>query len=726
MDKIDVNNRKFREQVLPEYTQELHALRYNAEDQMNGAILSTAKEDYDYYYGRLPVVQLDGASTYTDRTVESTVNAALTDLTTCFTTGDAVRFVAESNNQDEALKAQIATDTVNQIFLRANSGSLVLENAIKEALVCGTSWIKTTWHTTTKRLTDKIVSPKSEDEIAAHLQGLRLAGVQLDDKKTDISDERDEDGNLTVSITYTVTAKQVKVEFVPVEQMLIEENASDIENLNYIGQRTYKTRQELIDLGYPKERLEELFANYAEDMQVSLVRDSRTPNYPLNISNTIDTEMNTENLAQRVMVYEEFLKTSRLDNDGTIHMYHSFSVGNDEPFFIEEVDTHPYNDITPLPMGGTIWGESITSLTKDIQNLRSQLKRYMLDAAASQAYPSYIVSDSLTPNSQRAIAQVNIRPGTIVPAANVANTVAFFPMKQMPQGLDFLLTNSENEIATRTGVNPTQQGINSDMVHSAGLETANLLLSAAQGRMRMMARTLANTHIKRVMRNIYEIFRNNAEVPLSVETAHGIVKVNPKELVPRDHIKVATALSNTEKAETVQRIMLMIQGLNNISQMENPFVTPEQKHYMTQQYCEALGFKDYRNYITEPQNLPQQQPNPAEIAQMQQAQAQTELLVSQTKAAENKAQADLEKSINDAQIATEKLKFENARLIFEQESKATEHDIAYQDLELRRQEIALKAQHNDDITAIKKYMADTKYIHDMALAHSKPNQAQAD
>lgn len=715
--KIDFNKPKFKRDILPDLESELMGMKNSANDFMSGTIWNQVRTNYDYYYGRLPICQFDGQSMATDRTCEATVNATQTDLTTVFTSGDPVRFVAETSAEDEIWKAQLATDAVNQIILRENEGQLILSNAIKEALIVGTGFIKHTWKTTTKTQTDKIVSAKSDEEIFAFIAGLKDSGVDFDDKSTRIS-EYDEDGNRTVTVTYQAKAKTVKLDFVPIEQMLIEENCINLEECNYLAHRVYLTKKEILDLGFPKEDIDGLFNNYNDDLEVTLIRQARSALPDVILDSSFDNAMYSDNHASRVLVYEHYFKTDKIAKDGTVHLYQIFEVNN-QIFSIEEVDAFPFSDITPMPMGGSIWGESLIALTKDLQVMRTSMKRYALDTMAKQAYPSYIVAREIDP---RELIEVGKRPGVIVRTDNPTQDVHFFPTPTLPQGIDFLFNNSESEIATRTGVNPTQQGINSDMVHAAGLDTANLLLSSSQGRMRWMARNLANTFVKRLMRNVYDIFRTNAEVPLSVETAYGVIKVAPHDLPPRNHILVATALSNAEKSEEANRIMTMVAGLGAINEMKNDFITPDQKYFITMKYIESMGYKNTRDYATPAKMMPQQQPDPAAMAQVQALQAQAAYQQAQAGAIVNKSHADLESSVNADQLAAAKLKLENAKFIFEQNKQATADMIAMETLELQKAEVQLKNAHNADITDIKEYQAETDRITKQARAIVKPSK----
>ncbi|MFX0614053.1 hypothetical protein ABEL47_01655 [Escherichia coli] len=718
--KIDIKSKKFQRDIYPELDAELMSLKNNANDFMSGTIWNEVRTNYDYYFGRLPLVQFDGQNMATDRTCEAVVNATQTDLTTVFTSGDPVRFVAETSNESEIWDAQLATDAVNQIILRENEGQLILSNAIKESLIVGTGFIKHIWKTTTKTMTDKIVSARSDEEIYAFLAGLKDAGVDIEDKSTRI-EEHDEDGNRTVTVTYQAKAKSVKLDFVPIEQLLIEENCVSLDECNYIAHRLYLSKKEILDLGFPKEEIDGLMNNYNDDLEVSLIRQSRSALPDVILDSSLDNGMWSDNHAHRVLVYEHYLKTDKIANDGTTHIYQIFEVNN-QIFSIEEVDMLPFSDITPMPLGGSIWGESLVALTKDIQVMRTSLKRYSLDTLAKQAYPSYVMSRELDP---RELMEVGKRPGVIVRSDNPQTDVNFFPIPTLSQGLDFLFQNSESEIATRTGVNPTQQGINSDMVHAAGLDTANLLLSSSQGRMRWMARNLANTFVKRLMRNVYDIFRNNAEVPLSVETAYGVIKVAPHDLPPRNHILVATALSNAEKTEEANRIMTMVTGLNQIAALQNEFVTPEQKYYITMKYVESMGYKNTRDYATPSSMIPPKQPDPVMMSQVAMNQANAQYLQAQAGALVNKSHQDLESSVNADQLAVEQLKFDNAKFIFEQKKQATADMIRMEELELAKEEVALKNAHNTDITDIKAYEKQTDRIVANTRAKTKPSNVLA-
>ncbi|BCV04968.1 MAG: hypothetical protein CM15mV95_400 [Caudoviricetes sp.] len=66
-----------------------------------------------------------------------------------------------------------------------------------------------------------------------------------------------------MEVTYNVTVKRVKdygrvvIESVPPESMLISKTATSLEDCNFIGQRVFKTRSELISMGFDKKIVNE-------------------------------------------------------------------------------------------------------------------------------------------------------------------------------------------------------------------------------------------------------------------------------------------------------------------------------------------------------------------------------------------------------------------------------------------------------------------------------------
>lgn len=658
---------KISEDKQDELRIQLNKYRNYAMDWMTGAMTGEARTAWEYYYGSLPMPVTQGASSYVDRTVWESVNGTLQDLLNVFTSGeDAVTFTSVDERDADA--AKVATQVVNQILLRDNEGYNVLSSALKECLVTRNSFIKRYWDETEKAMTENVegVNP---DELQDYLQGLEDAGVQ----KIKIDATTREDGLMDAEVSYVLMIKKVKVEYVPLEEIMVDQWATSIQNATYFAHRTRKTKKDLLDLGFPKDEIDAVTNwNTTEEInQQQIVAWSRT-DWRNDWHQDIGTD--SDDHAEQVWLYEQYIRTSDLSKDGLIHLYQVFDAG-DRILEINEVDDIPFETFTPYPIPGTIFGESVYDITKDIQDLRTALIRGMIDNIHKANYGRYTAIAGAY--DRRSL--LDNRPGGVV-EMDRPDAVNLMPYHNLPQGIDALLAMTEDVKEMRTGVTKLGMGINADVFkNDNAYATVGLMMNAAQNRIRMVARNIANNGMVSLMRAIYRLYRENADTPLTVQTDQGVIQVHPKQLPPRNQLTISVAISPNEKQQRAQNLMMLKQMLTADPQIA-PLFGIQQDRFMTSEIFSLMGIKDVHNYLT-PMEQYQPQPDPMQELQMQMAQAQIQL-------AQNQAQKIYSDADNDKH-----------RLAFEQQKAAD-------DTQLKMQESQFKQEHAADNMSLENRKAD--------------------
>lgn len=674
-----------------------------------------AIENWGWYFGDYPEKPDNGSCPYTDRSVMATVNGARQDLLTVFTSGNAVKF--QPLNSDDAYSAKAATDLVNQIFLQDNDGHKIIDSSVLESLVTGVSVVKRYWEETTTRETSESLgipfnSIDEAENYAAHvIQGLIDGGLNVIDSEIKDND----DGTFDFAVYYEKPVKRCKVENLPLYECVFDEQARSIADSKYFCQQTRKSRAEILALGFPEKLADQLDGGYLVDIDPNglawAMSNQGQMQYFDNGSSITDGSARNE-------VREHYISTSILSKDGSEHIYQVLEAGN-EIFSVEEVSEIPFTIIAPLPLPNSIIGESLVDYVKDVQQLKTWVKRSILDSASKTANPRYMAIEGAF--DRRAI--MDNRPGVVVPVDR-PDAIGIMPTNPMPQGLDFLMNLADQEIEMRTGVSRTTQGIAAELQGEQGFNTVSMLMAAAQGRIRMMARNLANTSFVDLYKGIYGAVRANGKTPIPVLTSQGVIQIAPQQLPDRTHISVSVALS---PAEQQQELMKIKDAMLTVSQFAPEFVQPQQKHYLVQQYFEALGFKNTNDYVTALDQIPQPQPDPKTVAEVQNINADTQLKQATANKMVGDAQLELERHTFDQQKAADEAKFRDAQLVFEQEKAAHETNHKNALLQIEQGKQIHQAKHADDTTAIHAQGNQLKQlqIETDALIKGKQVQSQA-
>lgn len=685
------NSLKLGEDKLTELRAQLDLYRSFAIGYHEGELGVRTRHAWEYYYGRLPEPVQVGASSWVDRTVFDSVNGTLQELISVFTSGeDAVRF--SPMNSTDANAARAATKMVNKILLRDNDGYRVLHDTFKESLISRNGFVKRYWLKEVEKVEECFENITQED------LDLYIAG--LDGEIVEMSTEEDEvDGELqntfTGRIKYEIEKEGVKVEYTPFEQVIIEPTANTMKDANFIAHRVRKSKDELIDMGFNKEVVD-LLSPQTSAIEAGVIANARINNLsPINVNDVLAVG---DNRADKVWLYENYIKTSLVS--GELEMLQVFTV-HGQILEVNKVSDHPFETFTPLPIPGSIWGESVYDITKDIQDLNTSLIRGVIDNIMNANFRRY----QAVKGAYDRQSLLSNRPGGVV-EVSMTDAVTPFAHHQLPSGVMDLLEYVENKKEQRTGVTRLGQGLDPNVFKGDNsTSTVNTMLTMAQNRMRMIARNVAQTGMTQLMLSIYELVRNNAKQPIRVDTAQGEMTIDPRMLPKREEMIVAVAVGSNERRERAQSLNAALQMMTTTPQLQM-FFQPQNAYFMATQIMESMGVYDVENFLTPMDKLPQPEPSPEQemnkqlmMEQIKQLQVTTQKILSditteqrksefeQMKAADEFAMRK-EESLSSQDEAADKMSLEERKLQLEGEKVKIERE----KLELKRQELLLEAQ----------------------------------
>lgn len=665
-----------------------HAIGYQ-----QGELGVRARMAWEYYYGRLPEPVTQGSSSWVDRTVWESVNGTLQELISVFTSGeDAVRFAPMHARDGNA--ARSATKLVNKVLLRDNKGYNILHDAFKECLVTRNSFIKRYWATETDVFTETF-EELNKDEFDIYLEN-------LDGEILEMDTEEDENGLFSGSVTYDKKYEGVRVEFVPFEQVCIEPTATSLREANFMCHRVLKSKDDLYQMGFDKEIVKGLNPA-SSDIEAGVIGNARVNNItPYNVSDTFSVG---DEHADKLWLHENYLRTSVVT--GRLQTYQIFSIHR-QILEVNLVNEFPFETFTPFPTPGSIWGESIFDITKDIQDLTTALIRGIIDNIQNANFRRY----QAVKGQYDRQSLLNNRPGGVVEVTQL-NAVVPFEYHQLPGGIQDLLVYVDGKKEERTGVTKIGQGLNADVFkNDNSFATTQMMMSAAQNRLRMVARNIAQRGMMELLSAIYELIRLNGTEKMVIQTPEGLQELDPRLLPKRNEMIVAVAVGAAERQERAQALQLAMQTFNQVPQMTD-FFQQNNAYQLIVQLLESMNLYDVENFVTPIDKLPPKEPSPMEQLQLAMAQEQVKELQARTqkvvadtmhegkvfefeqfKAADDvnmRKEESLSKQDNmafDAQIKLRQLQLDERKAAIE-EAKVR---LKAQELKLKENEIMIEAQ----------------------------------
>jgi len=324
-------------------------------------------------------------------------------------------------------------------------------------------------------------------------------------------------------------------------------------------------------------------------------------------------------------------------------------------------------------------GRSYTDLTKDIQMIKSTLIRGQLDNMYLSNNGRYAISDRVNLDDM-----LTSRPGGVVRVQGEPGS-AIQPLQHAPfPTTSFTMVEyMDNMKEKRTGITAYNQGLDSNSLNKTASGVAQIM-SAAQQRLELVARTFAETGVKDLFMLVHRLVRQNVTKPDIVRIRNQWVEVDPREWKNRKDLSISVGLGAGNKDQQLMH-------LNNILQMQKEAIqvglTDKNKIYNAlAKLTQNAGFKNPDEFWTDPSNQPpqQQQPNPQE-----------QLVQGQLAIEQAKAQADMQ------------LEAQKNQADYEQEQLRSQNDIL-----IEREKIAAQAE-------LERFKAQLKAETDMAIAQLK-------
>ena len=594
-------------------------------------LLSKEREEVlQFYNGEKPRPHHSGNSRYVSLDVYDSVESLKASLLETFSAGNkTVKFAPE--NADDVLKAEVCTNYTDFVANRQNNLFQVMQTAIQDGLMARAGIVKVFW----KNMTESYLEPVAElteDEL-----DLLLVNENVEIEEV----EKDELGLYSGDLRVTKDTSQVCLENIPPEEFLIEPQAKSLD-VTFCAHKTQLSLTDLRMMGYDEKIISALGTsenNY--DEHEKFVRHQ-------GIGDTHIEGDEMQDQTRLITVYEAYCKMD-IEGTGLAELWKICIAGNK---LLEKtrVNRTPFVPFVPLPIPHAFFGNNFAAKVIPIQNARTVLTRSILDHAVVTNNPRYAVTKGGLTNPREL---TDNRVGGIV---NVTRPDAIMPIQQAPlnpfifQTIQMLDDDKEES----TGVSRLSQGLNKDAVskqNSAAM--IEQLASMSQQRQKVIARNFANTFMKDLFLEIYQLCVENEPDEKIVELAGEYVAVRPSEWAAKRDVSVELNLGYSDHQREADKYLMLHQLMSQDPVLSQMYQMPNQ-HKLMSQYMEHIGIKNVADYLTPPDQVPPPQPDPAQEMAMQAQQKQLELQERQTVVAEIKAQFE-------GQIAQMKMELEKVK-----------------------------------------------------------------
>lgn len=597
-----------------------------------------------YYQGEPFGNEIEGRSSVVSTDVRDTVEWIMPTAMRIFTAGDdVVEF--EPTTQKDVQFAKQATQYVNYIWMRDNPGFINFYTWFKDALLQKNGIIK-------------ISFDDSEIPSRERYSGLddQTFSTLVNDKTITVSEhtERQEDievpqadpkSGQVMMVPQTITVHdlvvtrmdpggRVCVDPVPPEEFLISKDGRSIASARMVGHRTRVTISDLREEGVSEEIIDKI--GKGDDTSVLNMEEIARNTVEVE---SFQSEVNNPSMAT-VWRTECYIKLD-YDGDGIAEMRKIAVAGNSNEILSNEAwdGARPFANITPVLMPHRFNGLSMADLIMDLQLIRSTIFRQYLDNLyLSNNQREEVVENNIIDPSE----VLTSRPGAKI-RVKVAGSVMPIPVQAIGQealaGLAYVDQVREN----RTGVSERTQGLGSNDLHET-LGGEQMLMSAAMGKIELIARCFAETGVKDAFKIILGLVCRYQNKPRMIRLAKEWTEMDPRSWNENMDASVSVGLGTGDNQQKLQHAMMLGQAQAQAMMSGVLHITPENAMATADLLVNSMGLKGADRFFSlpDPNVPPKPDPEMAKVqakAQADQAKAQ---LDAQMKEIQSQRDYDLE------------------------------------------------------------------------------------
>lgn len=549
----------------------------------------------------------EGLSTYISSDVMDAVEGMIPDILDVFAASDkAVQF--DPTQPEDVEGAEQATDACNYIFYKKNDGFLILYTAIKDALLLKTGAIKwgwteestpifNTWANLTEDQITQFTLTNPDDEIIEQIEEDPQPVV---DPITGMV-SMDEVGEPVLMPLYTIKTKRIEkkgrvyVTNIPPEELIVSESHSSplLQGCPYVAHEYRATLSDMVEMGLDV-TLEDIKAANDEYGEIDIHDNRYESSYRWDSAGRDDEAMQEGLLKEEYILYD-------LDGDGVAEQLKVYRLGK-KICSAEPVSHVQIAGWSPYIKTHKFHGLSVYDLVKDIQRLKTEIYRQMLDGLKLTNNPTKtVLTDSNGAPQANIDDLLSTQPGQIYrefkPNAIRENVTTWTGPQAIPM-LELLDQSKEN----RTGYTRYSQGLDSDALNQTA-RGVSLIMNASQKRLKLIARVMAECLLVPMFKGILKTSIDYNMEEISYQLNGKFVNINPQEWRDGYDMTINVGLGTGDKEQNMlafQQIAMLQEKLKAAG--KHNIVTDQNIYHLLTKITENAGFKDVQSFFTEPKD----------------------------------------------------------------------------------------------------------------------------
>lgn len=564
----------------------------DAEDYQQSVILPTVKERYeiyyadkDYYKNKFP--RLSKFSSLVSTDVTDTIEWALPSLIKVFTGGDEIITVQGVSEEDDK-NAEVMQELLTYQLQRQNRIFPILYNWFKDALITGMGIIKCYWD-----------RKEAEQTLKQHMN-IR-AFQELQQQNVQILEVTPPDEYGIMEVTYIspyYVKNSPKIENILVSELLYSSDAKSLEEANFVAHKKKVT------MSYLRERENQgVYANVDQihpKHSESLEYDDEVEDVIGDHYNKFDN--NVDDARDVVTIYECYTKLD-WNNDGVLEDM-IITICDDTILRVEPnyMGRHPFFSISPTKDPHRIWVKrSYAELIGELQDLKVALTRQIVHNIALTNDPKMILAEDAINIDDYVQGRAVIRKKANHPMQDVAMAM---PVNQLNPYTYQFLEYIEGQKENRTGITRYNQGLDANSLNKTATGISAILGQSSQ-RLELIARMFAETGMYELFRFMIGLNQQFIDQETVIRLTNKELHISPDDLQGNFDLVVNAGISIATKESTQMQLQSILTAIMQTLSAGMQIATPQNVYNLFKKWIESAGFKNYADYITEPDVIQQ-------------------------------------------------------------------------------------------------------------------------
>ena len=433
-----------------------------------------------------------------------------------------------------------------------------------------------------------------------------------------------------VIVQFEIDKPLIKVAGVPPEEMRLDRYARTWRDSRIVGHERVVPMDQMIAMGYPREQC-------LEHVQSQAINEFTMEAQLRNPGRSMSTRV-----GDGVKYGEWFIKADQ-NGDGQPELRYICTMGEDhEIVHDEEANRVKFALFSCDPISHTIVGDSIADYTEDIQKIKTNMMRGVLDSLAESINPKTVVNELMV-NLDDAL---NDDLGAVIRTrGDPSSAVMYTQTPFVGQAALPIIELMNDMLSRRTGLTDAAKGLDPKAIQSSTQIGVEAVINGAQERVELVARILAETGFKDLFVGLVNEIAENPCPPRMLHINGQFIPFDPSTL---DASMTVEVNANLGKGNDMVR-MMALSGIKNdqqalVAQMgfKNPNCVPtEMLNTMTDMLKLANVMNVGRYFKT---------PNPMQLQQMLSAPKQPDPQAMAAQAMMEKVRSETAKAVGQQHL----------------------------------------------------------------------------